>query len=189
MCLVIVIRRKFIKISYCFMSAYRIGLTGKAAELVRFRRGNWSCLGVLSTSLTLRRMHHFLMSHDYFTVHYGKPNSRAHFPDSRAQLGYTTDNKMLLKDFEHRVRLSVSHHAPYVNLIRLACVRTQHSGVSGAKRCPKLPAALLNSLRLFGCETELGKLHHSRFCTLPKCSCSQWATVNSSITWFQCLLL
>jgi len=68
---------------------------------------------------------------------------------------------MLLKDFEHRVRLSVSHHAPYVNLIRLACVRTQHSGVSGTKRCPKLPAALPNSLRLFGCETELGKLHNA----------------------------
>ena len=44
--------------------------------------------------------------------YYGKPNSRAHFPDSRAQLGYTIDNKggMLLKDFEH----CVSHHAPDV---------------------------------------------------------------------------
>ena len=40
---------------------------------------------------------------------------------------------MLLKDFEHRVRLDISHHARYVSLIRLACVRTQHSGVSGAE--------------------------------------------------------
>jgi len=75
---------------------------------------------------------------------YGKPNSRAHFPDSHAQLGYTIDNKrgMLLKDFEHRV----SHLAPHLpSLIMLACVRTQHQ----CQMLPQMTCSLAESLEVF----------------------------------------
>ena len=60
-----------------------------------------------------------------------------------------------------------------------------------AKCCPKWSAALLNPLRFFGCETELGKPHKatlpSRFRTLPKRLCLLWATVSSSMTPSSCI--